>query len=136
MKKAILLMSFMLVFSGVLMAQEITPAESGTWIDITTFTGMMGLVTAIVTQIAKLVPAISDKKWAKVLVAMAVGVLSTMACWALQVSDYLTGLIWWQALIAGVAVGLSAAGFYDVIKAIWSIFKPKEEDTITYNGKQ
>ena len=54
---------------------------------------------------------------------------ATMACWGLQVSDYLAGLIWWQALVAGVAVGLSSCGFYDVIKALWSIFKPKEDGT-------
>lgn len=126
MKKTIYLMS-MLLASSALMAQGVeTPAESGTWVDVTTFTGMMAVVTAVVTQIAKLVPAISEHKWAKVLTSLGVGILSTMACWALQVSGYLSGLTWWQALIAGVAVGLSAAGFYDVVKALWSIFKPKE----------
>lgn len=129
-------MSFMLV-SFALMAQGVeTPAESGTLVDVTTFTGMMAVVTAIVTQVCKLVPFIGEKKWAKVLCSVVVGIAATMACWALQVSDFVAGLVWWQALLAGVAAGISAAGFYDVVKAIWSIFKPKEEDTITYNGKQ
>ena len=87
----------------------------------------MAVVTAIVTQFAKLIPYINEHKWAKVLASVVIGTGATMACWGLQVSDYLSGLVWWQALIAGVAVGLSSSGFYDVIKALWSIFKPKEE---------
>ena len=111
-----------------LMAQETLPEETaGTFVDVTTFGGMMAVVTAIVTQFAKLIPYINEHKWAKVLASVVIGTGATMACWGLQVSDYLSGLVWWQALIAGVAVGLSSSGFYDVIKALWSIFKPKEE---------
>ena len=129
-----MLMVGALLTCGALMAQETVPAEAGTMIDVTTFGGMMAVVTAIVTQFAKLIPFINEHKWAKVLTSLGVGIAATMACWGLQVSDYLAGLVWWQALIAGAAVGMSSAGFYDVIKALWSIFKPKEEDTITYNG--
>lgn len=126
MKKMMYLMGLLLTCCA-LMAQETTPAEAGTMIDVTTFGGMMAVVTAIVTQFAKLIPFINEHKWAKVLTSLGVGIAATMACWALQVSDYLTGLVWWQALIAGAAVGLSSCGFYDVIKALWSIFKPKED---------
>lgn len=117
----------LLLVSCALMAQETTPAEAGTMIDVTTFGGMMALVTMVVTQFTKLIPFISEHKWAKVLTSLGVGIAATMACWGLQVSDYLAGLVWWQALIAGAAVGLSSCGFYDVIKALWSIFKPKED---------
>lgn len=110
------------------MAQETLPEETaGVVIDVTTFGGMMAVVTAIVTEFAKLIPFINEHKWAKVLTSLGVGIAATMACWGLQVSDYLAGLIWWQALVAGVAVGISAAGFFDLVKAIWSVFKPKEE---------
>lgn len=126
MKKMMYLMGLLLV-SCALMAQETTPAEAGTMIDVTTFGGMMALVTMVVTQFAKLIPFINEHKWAKVLTSLGVGIAATMACWGLQVSDYLAGLVWWQALIAGAAVGLSSCGFYDVIKALWSIFKPKED---------
>ena len=126
MKKMMLMMGLLLV-SCALMAQEVTPSEEGTMIDVTTFGGMMALVTMVVTQFAKIIPFIAEHKWAKVLSAIVVGIAATMACWGLQVSDYLMGLLWWQALIAGAAVGMSSAGFYDVIKALWSIFKPKED---------
>lgn len=117
-----------MLVSLALMAQETLPEETaGTFIDVTTFGGMMVLVSAICTEVAKLIPYIADHKWAKVLSSVVIGIGATMACWGLQVSDYLSGLVWWQALIAGVAVGLSSSGFYDVIKALWSIFKPKEE---------
>lgn len=127
MKKMMYLMGLLLV-SCALMAQETTPAEAGTMIDVTTFGGMMALVTMVVTQFAKLIPFINEHKWAKVLTSLGVGIAATMACWGLQVSDYLTGLVWWQALVAGVAVGLSSCGFYDLVKAVWSIFKPKTEE--------
>ena len=127
MRKTMLMAGLMLV-SLALMAQETLPEETaGTFIDVTTFGGMMVLVSAICTEVAKLIPYIADHKWAKVLSSVVIGIGATMACWGLQVSDYLSGLVWWQALIAGVAVGLSSSGFYDVIKALWSIFKPKEE---------
>lgn len=126
MKKMMYLMGLLLV-SCALMAQETTPAEAGTMIDVTTFGGMMALVTMVVTQFTKLIPFINEHKWAKVLTSLGVGIAATMACWGLQVSDYLMGLLWWQALIAGAAVGMSSAGFYDLVKCIWQIFKPKEE---------
>lgn len=137
MKKMIMIGALTLL-SVCAMAQETLPEETaGVVIDVTTFGGMMAVVTAIVTEFAKLIPYINEHKWAKVLTSLGVGIAATIACWGLQVSDYLTGLIWWQALIAGVAVALASCGFYDVIKALWSIFKPKEEeDVITYNGNK
>lgn len=127
MKKMIMIGALTLL-SVCAMAQETLPEETaGVVIDVTTFGGMMAVVTAIVTEFAKLIPYINGHKWAKVLTSLGVGIAATMACWGLQVSDYLAGLIWWQALVAGVAVGISAAGFYDIVKAIWSVFKPKEE---------
>lgn len=129
MKKMMMFLGFTL-FSVALMAQGTVAepaADAGAVVDVTTFTGMMAVITSIVTQLAKLIPLIAGHKWAKVLCALVVGMAATMVCWALQVSDFLVGLPWWQALIAGVAAGLSAAGFYDVIKALWSIFKPDEK---------
>ena len=126
MKKMMLMMGLLLV-SCALMAQEVTPAEAGTMIDVTTFGGMIALVTMVVTQFAKLIPFINEHKWAKVLTSLGVGIAATMACWGLQVSDYLMGLLWWQALIAGAAVGMSSAGFYDLVKCIYQLFVKKDE---------
>ena len=122
-----MLMMGLLLVSCALMAQEVTPAEAGTMIDVTTFGGMMALVTMVVTQFAKLIPFINEHKWAKVLTSLGVGIAATMACWGLQVSDYLMGLLWWQALIAGAAVGMSSAGFYDLVKCIYQLFVKKDE---------
>ena len=125
--KKMMLMTGMLLVCGALMAQEVAPSAGDVTVNVNSFNGMMALVTVIVTAFATRIDFISKHKWAKVLSAVVIGVAATMACWGLQVSDYLAGLIWWQALIAGVAVGISAAGFYDIVKAIWSVFKPKEE---------
>ena len=126
MKKMMLMMGLLLM-SSALIAQETVPAEAGTMIDVTTFGGMMALVTMVVTQFAKLIPFINEHKWAKVLTSLGVGIAATMACWGLQVSDYLMGLLWWQALIAGAAVGMSSAGFYDLVKCIYQLFVKKDE---------
>lgn len=48
--------------------------------------------------------------------------LVCILAWVLQVSPLLVGSEWWEALLYGVAVGLSAAGFYDLVKAIGSLF--------------
>lgn len=127
MKKFILLL-FSLLVPFALMAQETVPAEAGdVVVNVNTFNGMMALVTVIVTVLVTKIDFVANHKWAKVLSAIVVGIAATMACWALQVSDYLSGLVWWQVLVSGVAVGLSSCGFYDVIKALWTIFKPKTE---------
>ena len=126
MKKMIMIGALTLL-SVCAMAQEVAPSAGDVTVNVNSFTGMMALVTVIVTAFATRIDFISKHKWAKVLSAVVIGVAATMACWGLQVSDYLAGLIWWQALVAGVAVGISAAGFYDIVKAIWSVFKPKEE---------
>lgn len=127
MKKIILLL-FSLLVPFALMAQETAPAEAGdVVVNVNTFNGMMALVTVVVTALVTKIDFVANHKWAKVLSAIVVGIAATMACWVLQVSDYLSGLVWWQALVSGAAVGLSSCGFYDVIKALWTIFKPKTE---------
>lgn len=127
MKKFVLLL-FSLLIPFALMAQETAPAEAGdVVVNVNTFNGMMALVTVIVTALVTKIDFVANNKWAKVLSAIVIGIAATMVCWALQVSDYLVGLVWWQALVSGAAVGLSSCGFYDVIKALWTIFKPKTE---------
>lgn len=59
---------------------------------------------------------------AKILSAVAIGMLTCILAWFLQVSPLLVGSEWWEALLYGVAVGFSAAGFYDLVKAIGSLF--------------
>ncbi len=48
--------------------------------------------------------------------------LVCILAWLLKVSPLLIGSEWWEALLYGVAVGLSSAGFYDLVKAIGSLF--------------
>ena len=123
MRNFIFMLMTMLMFPMVASAEVVGEAASGTTIDVATFVGLYGLVGLIVTQIAKLVPAINEKKWAKVLVALAVGIVAAMVCWAFKASDFMLAFTWWQALLTGIAAGLSSMGFYDIIKAVASLFK-------------
>ena len=120
--KRLLFLFAMLLTPFALMAQEVIPADSPITIDLTTCTGIMAFVTMSATQLAKVVPYIDTHKWAKILSAVVIGMLVCILAWVLQVSPLLVGSEWWEALLYGVAVGLSAAGFYDLVKTIGSLF--------------
>ena len=87
----------------------------------------MAVISSVVTQIFKLVPSIDGSKIAKIGISVAVGIVVCMLAWVLKISEPLAGLIWWQTLIYGVAAGLSGCGFYDLVKVVWELFKPKDE---------
>lgn len=116
---------------GIALASEdigIAPA-SEVVIDVGSFTGIVALVSMIATQILKVIPAIKENKLAKIGISVAVGIIVCMVCWVLQVSPILISMEWWVALLYGLAAGLSACGFYDIIKAIYNtIIKPDKSN--------
>lgn len=98
-------------------------------IDVGSFTGIVALVSMIATQILKVIPAIKENKLAKIGISVVVGIIVCMVCWVLQVSPILISMKWWVALLCGLAAGLSACGFYDIIKAIYNtIIKPDKSN--------
>lgn len=111
--------------AGTLMAQtgELPVEGAGFVIDLTTFTGIVALISAIVTQLLKLIPAIQGSKLAKIGISAGVGILVCFAAWGLNISPLLVDSAWWQVLLYGLAAGLSGCGFYDVVKAIADLFK-------------
>lgn len=107
---------------------EIVPATEVV-IDVGSFTGIVTLISLIATQILKIIPAIKENKLAKIGISVAVGILVCMICWVLQVSPVLMSMEWWVALLYGLVAGLSACGFYSIIKAIYNtIIKPNKDD--------
>lgn len=107
---------------GIALASEVV-------IDVGSFTGIVALVSMIATQILKVIPAIKENKLAKIGISVAVGIIVCMVCWVLQVSPILISMEWWVALLYGLAAGLSACGFYDIIKAIYNtIIKPDKSN--------
>ena len=120
--KRLLFLFVMLLTPFALMAQEVIPSDGTITIDLTTFTGIMAFVTMSATQLAKLVPYIDTDKWAKILSAVVIGMFTCILAWFLQVSPLLVGSERWEVLLYGVAVGFSSAGFYDLVKAIGSLF--------------
>lgn len=124
MKRMMLFMSLMLVCVMSLSAQEAVASEAGgVVIDLTTFGGITALVSALVTQILKVVPSINGSKLAKIGISAGVGIVVCILGWILKLSDPLSGLAWWQVLIYGLAAGLSGCGFYDLVKAVAGLFK-------------
>lgn len=127
MKKFIFMFMALLTLAIPALAAEgirIAPA-SEVVIDVGSFTGIVALVSMIATQILKVIPAIKENKLAKIGISVAVGIIVYMVCWVLQVSH----ILWWVALLYGLAAGLSACGFYDIIKAIYNtIIKPDKSN--------
>ena len=96
-----------------------TPSGTGqTLVDVGTFTGLVALTSMIVTQVMKVIPAIDGNRLAKIGISALVGIVAPL----------LDGLVWWQALLYGLAAGLSGCGFYDVIKAIARLFRPAADN--------
>lgn len=123
----------MYVFLFMLLCVDRILAETGVLseetqfvLDLSTFTGIVAVISSTVTQIFKIVPSINGSKIAKIGISVGVGIAVCMLGWLLQISEPLAGLIWWQVLIYGVAAGLSGCGFYDLVKVIWDLFKQKD----------
>lgn len=99
-----------------------TEVSEGITINLGTFTGIVAVVSAIVTQLSKYVAVVAENKIAKIGVSALVGASVCFVAWGLHISEPLEGFIWWQVLVYGVASGLSGCGFYDLIKAIGGLF--------------
>lgn len=131
MKKSIFMFMALLTLAIPALAAEdigIAPA-SEVVIDVGSFTGIVALVSMIATQILKVIPAIKENKLAKIGISVVVGIIVCMVCWVLQVSPILISMKWWVALLYGLVAGLSACGFYDIIKAIYNtIIKPDKSN--------
>ena len=133
LKKLIIMLNMLLMFVVGIAAQTAMglseeAIEPGLVTDFASFTGIMTLVSLVVTQLSKLIPGISEKKWAKPLVSIAVGILSCLFGWILQISPVLEGLIWYMVILYGVFAGLSACGLYSILKPLIElIFPPKRE---------
>ena len=130
MKRTNVLLLLMLVCVATAFAQETGAVNepSGIVIDLGTFAGITVLVSALVTQILKLVPKIQANKLAKIGISAGVGLVVCVAAWLLRIAEPLQGLSWWQTLLYGLASGLSGCGFYDLVKAVAGLFKKGEED--------
>ncbi len=128
MKKIVLVMSMLMLFvCGVFAQTEVSNKGTQIILDLSTFTGIVTVISSVVTQIFKLIPSIDGSKIAKIGISVGVGIIVCMLAWVLKISEPLAGLIWWQTLICGVAAGLSGCGFYDLVKVVWELFKPKDE---------
>ena len=128
MKKVMFVIVMMMIFvCGAFAQTEVTSEEAQFAIDLSTFGGIVAVISPVVTQIFKLIPAIDGSKIAKIGISVGVGIIVCMLAWVLKISEPLAGLIWWQTLVYGVAAGLSGCGFYDLVKVVWGLFKPKDE---------
>lgn len=127
-KRLILFTALLAVCVTSIFAQESGAVDNPeTGVSVATFAGVTMLVSLLGTQLAKRVPYISQHTWCKILVSIALGMAVAMVSWALGLADFMAGFEWWHALLTGVASGLSACGFYDLVKAVAGLFKKNDE---------
>lgn len=128
MKRTILFLSMTLMCVMCMFAQTSGAVENPeTGISLATFAGITALVSLLGTQLAKLVPYVAEHAWCKILCSVGIGILAALLSWGLQMADFMQGFLWWQALLAGAASGLSACGFYDLVKAVAKLFREGDD---------
>ena len=120
LKKLIIMLNMLLMFTVGIAAQTAMGlsegvVEPGLVTDFASFTGIMTLISLVVTQLSKLIPSIEEKKWAKPLVSIVVGILSCLFGWILQISPVLEVLFLYMLILYGVFAGLSACGLYCIL---------------------
>ena len=128
MKKILMILCMMIVSVGVY-AQSVEPVISDTSfvVDLGTFTGIVAVVSFLVTQISKVISFVNENKWAKIAISVFVGAGICAACWATGLAPFLSGLTWWQVIIYGVGAGLSGCGLYEIVKPILDALFGKKE---------
>lgn len=98
--------------------------SGGLVLDFGSFTGIVAVISTLVTQVFKAIPAIKETTIAKIGISVVTGVAVCMLAWVLKIAPAMEAVpTWWGALIYGVAAGLSGCGFYDVVKAVAALFK-------------
>lgn len=122
----LLLVSFCAAMAAPVLTEAVAEEPTGITIDVSTFTGIVALVSMIVTQISKVWKKVDESSLIKRVISAVVGIAVFMICWALQVAPLFEGMVWWWALIYGALAGLSASGFYALIKDIWKYFFPDD----------
>lgn len=128
MKRFLILMGAMmtLCLTSVVAQTLETPVEtSGLVIDLGSFTGIVAVISFIITQLGKSV-SLLENKWAKILSSVVVGIAVTFGTWVLGLTPFLSGLPWWQTLLYGLMAGLSGCGFYEIIKPFLKLFGEKK----------
>lgn len=120
MKKIVFVICLLLMSVAATYAQTVEPEPQGSEfiVDLGTFTGIVAVVSFLVTQISKLISYVNEHRWAKIAISLFVGASICSACWATGLAPFLSGLTIWQVLIYGVGAGLSGCGLYDIVKPI------------------
>lgn len=127
--KRFLFMLLLLTVSFSLYAVDLSPLEETSFIvELGTFTGLIAVVSFFVTQMAKLIPAIGNHRWAKILVSIVVGILVCIFTWLTKQTPFLIGLDAWQVILYGAGAGLSGCGFYDIVKPILELVDSDKDD--------
>ena len=88
-------------------------------VGLTTFVGIVALVSLAVTQVAKVWEFVYCHTIAKIGCSILIGIFTTLFSWWLNIADFLYGLTFWAVVFQGLLAGVSACGLYDLIKNLF-----------------
>ena len=89
-------------------------------LNLSTFTGIVAVISLLITQLAKVIPVIYENKLLKVLTSLVIGVSLMFLAWWLNFAPFLQSMSWGQVLLQGFLAGGTACGAYDLITSIKS----------------
>ena len=115
------------VFVPVVFAQDVENPSGVIGWGVETFAGIVAIVSFILTQGAKSVPFVEKNTFTKIASSIVIAVVISVFVWQFKWASFLAGLMLWQVLIQGVLIGLSACGFYDVLKS-FGLMKKSDDD--------
>lgn len=111
-----------------LFAQDMVEMDSSNVVlDFTTYGGLAAIAGMVIVQIGKLIPAVNNNKWLKILCSLIVGIAIAVVVKAIGITSPVTDLSWGSTVIAGLITGGSSCGLYDLISSIIKLFKKEEE---------
>ena len=121
MKRVILLL--MMCLPVMAFAQDGGGSDVVVGFSLTTFTGIVAVVAFAITELGKMWKLVADNRFAKIGTAVVLAVALCLGVWFIGITGFLTGLSWWQVALQGLLAGLSACGFYDILKGVGIVGK-------------
>ena len=117
----------MLVLLGALVCAPVfgqeaeIPFEGG--LGFETFAGIVAIVSFLLTQGAKIIPFVEKNTLTKIASSVVIAIVISIVGWHFKWAAFLADMVLWQVAIQGALIGLSACGFYDVLKGFGLVKK-------------
>jgi len=125
MKKIVFILCalFMALVCVPVFGQEIEIPADVAGLGFETFAGIVAIVSFFLTQGAKFIPFVEKNTITKIVSSVVIAVVISLVAWQFKLAAFLADMALWQVAIQGALIGLSACGFFDVLKSVGLVKK-------------